>query len=117
MCVVKMYRLKRFMKNAITTSALIRSVEKRSGYRSYYYLLTIQYGDLTGKIFTGVAIVASKKHKVGDFIPLMYSADNPAKYKTDFGKWVPWFLAFSLIFLGLIIWFCYWLLHLEYNTK
>jgi hypothetical protein len=117
LCIVKMRRLKEFKKTAIVTSALIRSVERRSGYKSVYYLLTVQYGDLTGKIFMGSAVVASKKHKPGDFVPLMYLPDNPAKYKTDFGKWLPWVLAFSLVFLGLIIWFCYWLLHIEYTIR
>ena len=117
LCVIKIYRLRKFKKNAVVTNAMIRTIEKRTGIRgSVYYILAVQYGDIMGKIFTGSA-VTTKKYKIGDFIPLMYLTDNPAKFKTDFGKWLPWMLAFSVVFLGLIIWFCYWLLHIEYTVS
>ena len=116
LCIVKMYRLKRFRKKAIITNALIRNVERRTGHKSVYYLLTVQYGDIAGKIFNGTVIFGSKKYRVGGFIPLMYLPGEPSKYKTDFGKGLPWVLAFSLVFLGLIIRFCYWLLQIDYTV-
>lgn len=114
MCIVKMLMVKKFKKNAVITQAIINNAERRRGYKNaVYYMLYIQYKDYAGNIFKGHAIGA-KKNIPGSTIPVMYSTTNPAKYKTDFGKYLPWLLGFSMIFLLLIICFCYWLLNSGY---
>jgi hypothetical protein len=117
MCIIKMYMINSFKKNAVITKAIINQTEKRRGMKgAVYYMLAIQYKDHAGNIFTGLAIGA-KKHIPGSTIPIMYKTSNPAKYKTDFGKYLPWLLGFSLLFLGLLIWFAYWLLNIEYTVR
>lgn len=113
-CIVKMLMIKKFKQNAVITKAIINNAERRRGYKNaVYYMLYIQYKDYAGNIFKGQAIGA-KKNIPGSTITIMYQTTNPANYKTDFGKWLPWVLGFSIIFLGLIIWLCYWLLNSGY---
>ena len=110
-----MYIIKKFKKKAVVTEAVIINKEKRQAYRSgVYYVFGLQYKiPETGDVFNARA-VSAKNLNPGDTMPLMYSADDPAKYKTDFGKRLPLILGFSIIFLGLLIWFCYWLLNSNY---
>jgi hypothetical protein len=117
LCIIKMLLIKRFKKNAVLTTAVITHSERRTGMKnSVYYMLAIQYKDAAGNIFTGSA-VGAKKNVPGTTIPIMYASTDPANFKTDFGKYLPWLLGFSLIFLGLLIWFSYWLLHNTYMVK
>ncbi len=117
MCIIKMYMINSFKKTAAITTALITHSEKRTGMKgSVYYMLAIQYKDHAGNVFTGSAIGA-KKHIPGTTIPIMYKTSDPVKYKTDFGKYLPWLLGFSLLLLGLLIWFAYWLLNIEYTVR
>lgn len=116
-CLIKMYMIKKFKQNAIVTEAVITNTEKRWGYKggAAYYIFSLQYKVLqTGALFTEARAISRKYLKPGDRIPLMYLADNPAQYKTDFSKKIYWVFGFSLIFLGLIIWFCYWLLNIKH---
>lgn len=118
LCSIKMKIIQRFKAKSITTNALITQVEKRSGQKSTYYILSLQYKNVdTGISFKGHMISASKRYKVGDTVPLMYLPDKPEIYKTDFGKWLRWIFAFSLCVFGAIMWFCYWLLHLNYTNQ
>lgn len=117
LCIIKMWMIKTFKKNAAITTATITRSEKRTGMKgAVYYMLSVQYKDSAGRVFTGSA-VGAKKNIPGTTIPIMYNTTDPTKYKTDFGKYLPWLLGFSLIFFGLIIWFCYWLLSLEYTVR
>lgn len=79
-------------------------------------MLAIQYKDYAGHIFTGSA-VGAKKNIPGTTIPIMYNTADPVKYKTDFGKYLPWLLGFSLLFFALLIWLCYWLLTIKYIVR
>jgi hypothetical protein len=65
-------------------------------------MLAIQYKDDAGRVFTGMA-VGAKKNIPGTTVPIMYNTADPSKYKTDFRKYLPWLLGFSLIFLALLI--------------
>lgn len=117
LCIIKMQMIKRFKRDAVQTTALITHSERRTGLKgSVYYLLHIEYKDNAGNVFKGWAI-GSKKNTPGGTVPVMYKAANPAKYKTDFGRYLPWVLGFSLIFLCLLVWFSYWLLHIEYTVR
>ena len=112
-----MLLIKRFKKNAVLTTAVITRSEKRTGLKNaVYYMLAIQYKDAAGNIFTGQA-VGAKRNVPGTSIPIMYASADPAKFKSDFGKYLPWLLVFSLLFLGLLIWFSYWLLHTAYSMQ
>ena len=117
MCLIKMWMIKAFKKNAVITTATVTRSEKRSGMKgAVYYMLSIQYKDYAGRVFTASAIGA-KKNIPGTTVPIMYKKDDSTKYKTDFGKYLPWWLGFSLIFFGVIIWFCYWLLTTTYTVR
>lgn len=112
-----MLLIKKFLKNAVLTTAFITHSERRTGLKNaVYYMLAIQYKDAAGNIFKGQAIGA-KKNIPGCTVPIMYKTTDPANFKTDFGKYLPWLLGFSLILLGLIFWFSYWLLHNTYMVK
>jgi len=116
MCMIKMRMIRRFKQNAVITPAIITHSEKRIGMKgSVYYILFIKYNDESGRSFTGSAL-GSKKNIPGTTVPVMYNINDPTKYKTDFGKYLPWLLGFSIIFLVAIIWFCYWLLHSGYTV-
>jgi hypothetical protein len=117
MCIIKMHMIKNFKKNAVITKAIINNTEKRFGLKgSVYYLLFIQYKDNAGNIFYGQSI-GTKKNIAGTTISIMYKTTNPANFKTDFGKYLPWLLGFSLAFFGLLVWFAYWLLHQHYIVR
>jgi hypothetical protein len=117
MCVIKMLLIKNFRRNGVVTTAIVTHSERRTGLKNaVYYMLAIQYKDEAGNIFTGQAIGA-KKNIAGTTVPIMYKITDPANFKTDFGKYLPWLLGFSLLFLGLLIWFSYWLLHNTYIVK
>lgn len=117
MCVIKMLLIKNFKKNAVLTTAVITHSERRTGLKNaVYYMLAIKYKDAAGNIFAGQAIGA-KKNIAGTSIPVMYKTTDPSKFKTDFGKYLPWLLGFSLILLGLLIWFSCWLLDNTYMVK
>ena len=117
MCIIKMQMIKAFKKNAVITTATITRSEKRIGMKgAVYYMLSVQYKDYAGRVFTGSA-VGSKKSIPGNTVPIMYKTADPTKYKTDFGKYLAGLLVFSLIFFGLIIWFCYWLLTTTYTVQ
>lgn len=110
--------IQRFKEKAVITTATITHTEKRTGYKSTYYLLHLQYKTIdTGIVYTGDSVSASKKHRSGDTVPLMYLAGKPAIFRTDFGKWIPWVLAFGIVFFTLIAWLCYWLLHLKHTYQ
>lgn len=115
-CIIKMHLIKKFKQKAIVTEAVIINTEKRRGYKSgVYYILSLQYKVLdTGTVFNNASAICGKNHKPGDTIPLMYLTNNPAKYRTDFGKRLSWILGFSIIFLGPMIWLSYWLLNSGY---
>ncbi|MBC7888200.1 MAG: hypothetical protein H7Z13_09930 [Ferruginibacter sp.] len=116
-CIIKMQMIKKFLKNAAITPAVVTHAEKRTGLKgAVYYLLAIEYKDNSGRLFNGSAIGA-KKNAPGTTVPVMYNVDDPTKYKTDFGKYLPWLLGFSLIFLAGILWFSYWLLNLNYTVR
>lgn len=117
LCIVKMLMIKKFKKNAVITTAIITNSERRTGIKNaVYYLLAIQYKDASGNIFTGQA-VGAKKNIPGTTVQIMYKINDPANFKTDFGKYLPWLLVFSLLFLGLLIWFSYWLLNTAYTVQ
>ncbi len=115
LCIIKMYIIQKFKKEAIVTDAVIINSERRHIYRGgFYYIFSLQYNvPGTAALFDAHAI-SPKNLQPGDKIPLMYLADNPSKYKTDFGKRLPWIFGFSIIFLGLLTWLCYWLLNSGY---
>ena len=112
-----MHLIKKFKQKAIVTEAVITNTEKRWGYKggAEYYIFSLQYKVLeTGALISDAKAISRKYRKPSDTIPLMYLADNPAHYKTDFSKNIYWVFGFSLIFLALIIWFCYWLLNMRH---
>jgi Protein of unknown function (DUF3592) len=115
-CIIKMYMIKKFKQKAITTEAVITNIEKRRAYKGgVYYIFNLRYRvPETNTTYTNATALSGKNCKPGDTIPLMYLANNPAKYKTDFGKRLSWLLGFSIIFLGLMIWLSYWLLNSGY---
>lgn len=103
LCIIKMHLLNKYKRIAIVTTAIVTYAERRSAYRSgYYYVLSVQYTDQSGILYTAKAVTA-KKTAPGDKIPLMYQSSDPANYRTDFGKGLPWLLGLSLIIFGLII--------------
>jgi len=113
-CFVQMHRLKKYKAKATVTNALVTAFEKKRGYKnSTYYLLDIQYIIHTGIQYSGQTI-SWKKYEAGDNIPLMYLTHDPGNIKTDFGQSLKWLLPISIILIGLIGWFCYWLLNLDY---
>lgn len=113
-CLVKIHLLKKYKAKATVTNALVTAVEKKRGYKNAaYYLLNIQYVIHTGIQYSGQTI-SGKKYQTGDYISLMYLRDDPGNIKTDFGQSLKWLLPISIILIGLIGWFCYWLLHLDY---
>ena len=114
-CLVKIRLLKKYKAKATITTALVTASETKKGFKnSTYYLLNIQYIIHTGIQYAGQTI-SWKKYAAGDNIPLMYVTDDPGNFKTDFGKSLRWLLPISIILIGLIGWFCYWLLNLEYT--
>jgi hypothetical protein len=114
LCIIKMQMIKKFKKNATVTKAIINNTEKRIGYKgAVYYMLAIQYKDNAGNIFKSHAIGA-KKNIPGSTITIMYKTNNPASFKTDFGKHLPWVLGFSLILFGFLLWLACTLLNYDY---
>lgn len=118
MCLIKIHLLKKYKSKATITTALVTSSEKRRGFKnSTYYLLGIQYKTIdTGKQYNGQTITR-KKHTAGDEMPLMYITNDPADFKTDFGRSLKWLLPVSIILIVMAAWFCYWLLHLDYYAS
>jgi|GEM_PF-2793834 len=113
-CIVQMHRLKKYKANATVTNALVTAAEKKRGFKNAaYYLLSIQYIIHTGIPYSGQTI-SWKKYEAGDYIPLMYLTHDPGNIKTDFGQSLKWLLLISILLIGLIVWLCYWLLHLDY---
>jgi len=113
-CLIKIYQLKKYKAKATITTASILKSEKRRGFKnSTYYLLDIQYIIHTGIQYSGQTI-SWKKYEAGGHIPLMYLTEEPGNIKTDFGQSLKWLLPISIILIGLIGWFCYWLLNLDY---
>jgi hypothetical protein len=113
-CLIKMRQLKKYKARATVTNALVTAYEKKRGYKNAaYYLLNIQYTIHTGIQYSGQTI-SGKKYAAGDYLPLMYLTDDPGNIKTDFGQSLKWLLPISIILIGLIGWFCYWLLNLDY---
>ena len=116
-CLIKIYLLKKYKAKAAVTTALVTASEKRRGIKnSTYYLLDIQYIIHTGIQYSAQTI-SWKKYAAGDTLPLMYLTNDPGNFKTDFGKSLKWLLPFSIILIGLILWFCYWLLNQEYTYR
>ena len=116
MCVVKYLAIKRFRQGAVVTEAEVMESERKTGYRSVYYILRIKYKTIDGGQLYNGQFISGKKRKIGDTIPLMYANRDPAVFKTDFGKRLPWLFGFGIIFLALICWFCYWLLALPFTN-
>jgi len=110
-CLIKIYRLKKFKAKAVLTRALVTAAEKRSGFKnSNYYLLTIKYKVNDTGLHYSAQKISGKKYTAGEQVPLMYLPDDPVKFSIDFGQSLKWLLPFSVIFLGLISYLCYWLL-------
>ena len=88
------------------TTALVTASEKRRGFKnSTYYFLDIKYKLVdTGEQYSAQTI-SWKKYAAGDTMPLMYLTNDPGNFKTDFGKSLKWLLPFSIILIGLILWF------------
>ena len=116
-CFIKIYLLKKYKAKATITTALVTASEKKRGIKnSTYYLLGIQYIIHTGIQYSAQTI-SWKKYAAGDTLPLMYLTNDPGNFKTDFGKSLKWLLPISIILIGLILWFCYWLLNQEYTYR
>ena len=116
-CLIKMYLLKKYKAKATIITALVTASEKKRGIKnSTYYLLDIQYIIQTGIQYSAQTI-SWKKYAAGDILPLMYLTNDPGNFKTDFGKSLKWLLPVSIILIGLIAWFCYWLLNQEYTYR
>ncbi len=116
-CLIKIHLLKKYKAKATITTASVTSSEPRRGYKNAtYYLLDIQYIIHTGIQYSGRTI-SRKKYATGDSMPLMYLTDEPGNFKTDFGKALKWLLPISIILIGLMGWFCYWLLNLDYTYR
>jgi hypothetical protein len=116
MVLIKMRILRSFKQKAVSTTATITHVEKRSGFKgNAYYVLTLEYRTIdTGRLFTKHSIT-SKKQQAGITVPLMYLPDKPEKFSIDSGKGYPYMIVITLVFFGLILWFCTWLRSLEYT--
>lgn len=114
-CLIKMRQLKKYKAKATIITALVTAAEKRKGQKNAtYYLLDIQYKALTtGELYIGKAI-SWKRYATGDSMPLMYVTDDPANFKTDFGRSLQWLLPISIIIIALVAWLCYWLLTQQY---
>ena len=111
MLLIKRSMQKKFMDKAVTTTALITHCEKRFGLKgAVYYVLSLQYLTKDGQQIQTNSIV-SKKRAAGDILPLMYLPGEPAKFSLDFGTKLPLAMAASIVFFGLMLWFCIWLLH------
>ena len=111
MVLIKRSRQKNFIDKAVTTTALVTHCEKRYGPKgAVYYVLSLQYLTKDGQQIQTNSIV-SKKRAAGDTLPLMYLPGEPAKFSIDFGTKLPAAMAGSLVFFGLILWFCIWLIH------
>jgi len=110
MFVVKLRRIKKFQSKAMNTTAIVTHSEKRMGLKgSVYYLIFIDYKDITGKVFSG-HLIKTKNRAPGTAIPVMYIPADPAKYNTDFGKLLPWLIGISVMFFFLLLWCSYRLL-------
>jgi len=108
---VKIHFLMQFRKKAVCTNAEIMYADKHITYREPdCYRLQIQYKMVDKEIFYMAQTMSAKKYKAGDILPLMYLSDRPEQFKTDFGKRLPWILAFSFLFFSIILWFCFLLL-------
>lgn len=105
------------MKKAIITTATVTNCEKRHGLKgSVYYILSLQYETIDGKEIINGTMGFTKQEK-GDRIPLMYLPDKPTQFSIDFGKKIPLAIALTLVFFGLIVWFCIWLNSLKYTSQ
>lgn len=117
MCLIKMKMLKAFKQKAVSTTATITHIETHRGFKgNAYYVLVLEYQtvDMT-RVLTRRAIT-SKKYTAGSTIPLMYLPDDPMKFSIDSGKIYPYMIGICIVFLLLIVWFCFWLNGLKYNT-
>lgn len=110
--------LRTFKRKALATTATVTHVETRRGVKgNAYYVLTLEYRTIdTAQLFTRHAISA-KKYAPGSILPLMYLPDDPAKFSIGSGKGFPYMIAFSMVLLLLIVWFCAWLNGLEYTVR
>lgn len=116
-CLVKMHLLKKYKAKATITSALVTASETKKGMKnSTWYLLDIQYITHAG-IQYSAQTVSWKKYAAGHHIPLMYLTDDPGNFKTDFGEALKWLLPVSVVLIGMVSWFCYWLLNIESTYK
>ncbi len=117
LCLIKMRMLKTFKQKAVSTTATITHVEVKRGFKgNAYYVLTLEYRTIdTFQLHTRYSIT-SKKHVAGSIIPLMYLPDDPMKFSIDSGKAYPYMIVICIVFFLLIVWFCYWLNNLKYNT-
>ncbi|MFT3681643.1 MAG: hypothetical protein QM791_15335 [Ferruginibacter sp.] len=117
-CLIKIYRLKKYKANAIITTALVKAAEARRGFKnSTYWLLSIEYITIDTAIVYTAKTVSWRKRTAGDTIPLMYLSADPANFKTDFGQSLKWLLPISIILIGAVSWLCYWLLTQEYTYR
>jgi hypothetical protein len=117
-CLIKMHLLKKYKAKAVITTASVVSSEKRRGIKnSTYYLLGINYTAIENGLQYSGQTISRKKKEPGDTIPLMYLPDDPGNFKTDFDQVLKLMLPLSIILIGLIGWFCYWLVNIEYTYK
>lgn len=113
-CLVKFRSLKKFKAGATVTTAAVTASEKRRGIKgAVYYLLDIKYM-APGDIVYTARTISWKKYLPGETIPLMFTTNNPASFKTDFGQSLKWFLSISILLIILVAVFCYWLLNGNY---
>lgn len=117
MCLIKMKMLKAFKQKAVSTTATITHIETHRGFKgNAYYVLILEYQTVDmSRLLTGRA-VTSKKYVAGSVIPLMYLPGDPKKFSIDSGKAYPYMIAVCIVFFLLIVWFCFWLNGLKYNT-
>jgi hypothetical protein len=68
-------------------------------------ILTLEYKDrVTGRSYNGKATVIHQKYKTGDFMPVIYLPDKPAKYAIDTKK-AYWVVLIFCIILFLFVLF------------
>ena len=104
----KLNKINKFKKEGIKSVANVVHAERKIGYKgAILFILSIVYRDQNGTPYAGT-ITGPRKNVIGDTIPIIFSPQNPAIFKTDFGERLKVELIISMIFLLITAGFCFW---------
>lgn len=101
---------RRFIANAIRTTATVVSSKLYRATKSSVHIPTITFTDQEGKLFTvearlaGISTVLGKWEKAGNEIVILYEKENPQNFIVDSlrGKWTYTFKRSAIVLLIII---------------